>query len=122
MWELLWLSSPLFVLLFFLLPETSTDNILLRRAARLRALTGNPNFKSQSEIKQAHMSAKQITFDALVKPWEMNALDPAILFSTVYVALCYAIFYTFFEVFPRVFQGTYGFSLGVSALAFISSH
>jgi len=120
MWELLWLSSPLLVLLFFLLPETSTDNILLRRAARLRILTGNPNFKSQSEIKQANMSAKQIAFDALIKPWEMNALDPAILFSTIYVALCYAIFYTFFEVFPLVFQGTYGFSLGISALAFIS--
>jgi DHA1 family multidrug resistance protein-like MFS transporter len=120
MWELLWLSSPLFVFLFIFLPETSADNILLRRAARLRRVTGNPNFRSHSEIKQAHMSAKQIAFDALIKPWEINALDPAILFSTVYVALCYAIFYTFFEVFPLVFQGIYGFSPGISSLAFIS--
>jgi DHA1 family multidrug resistance protein-like MFS transporter len=55
MFELLWLAAPIFVFLFFLLPETSADNILLRRAARLRALTGNPNFKSQSEINQANL-------------------------------------------------------------------
>ncbi|TVY36321.1 hypothetical protein LSUB1_G004529 [Lachnellula subtilissima] len=42
-----------------LLPSfrNSADNILLRRAARLRAVTGNQDYKSQSEIKQADMSA-----------------------------------------------------------------
>jgi len=118
--ELLWLCSPLWVFLFFFLPETSSDNILLRRAARLRKLTGNPNYKSQSEIKQANMSAKTITFNALVKPWQLNALDPAILFSTVYVSLAYSIFYTFFEAFPLVFPVMHGFGLGETGLAFIA--
>jgi MFS transporter, DHA1 family, multidrug resistance protein len=118
--ELLWLCAPLFVFLFFFLPETSSDNILLRRAARLRKLTGNPLFKSQSELKQANMSAKEIAFNALVKPWQLNALDPAILFSTVYVSLCYSIFYTFFEAFPLVFPVMHGFSLGETGLAFVS--
>lgn len=120
MWELLWLSSPLFLVLFFLLPETSSDNILLRRAARLRMLTGNLNFRSHSEIKQTHMSAKEIALNALVKPWEINILDPAILFSSVYVALCYAIFYSFFEAFPLVFPVMHGFNLGETGLAFIA--
>jgi DHA1 family multidrug resistance protein-like MFS transporter len=120
MFELLWLAAPIFVFLFFLLPETSADNILLRRAARLRALTGNPNFKSQSEIVQANLSIKEVLFDALIKPWEMNILDPAILFSTGYVALCYAIFYSFFEAFPLVFSGMHGFSLGSSGLTFLA--
>lgn len=98
MWESLWLSSPIFCLLFSLLPETSPDNILLRRAARLRKVTGDINLRSQSEITMQHMSGKEMTFNALIKPWEMNILDPAILFTTIYTAICYAIFYSFFEV------------------------
>lgn len=120
LWEQLWLSAPVFLLLFFLLPETSSDNILLRRAARLRKVTGDTNLRSQSEIDQEHMSAKEMAFDALIKPWEMNILDPAIMFTTLYSSLCYAIFYSFFEVFPLVFPEIYQFSLGESGLAFLS--
>jgi DHA1 family multidrug resistance protein-like MFS transporter len=120
LWEQLWLSAPVFLLLFFLLPETSSDNILLRRAARLRRTNSGVNFRSQSEIDQKHLSAKEMAFDALIKPWEMNIRDPAILFTTLYVSLCYAIFYSFFEVFPLVFPEIYHFSLGESGLAFLS--
>lgn len=119
-WELLWLSGPICILLFTLLPETSSDTILLRRAVRLRKITGDSSFMSQSEIKIQHISAREMTFNTLIKPWEMNALDPAILFTTVYCSLCYAIFYSFFEVFPFVFTDIYHFSLGESGLAFLS--
>ena len=118
-WELLWLSGPILILLFTLLPETSSDTILLRRVVRLRKLTSDGNLRSQSEIKMQHMTAKQMAFNTLVKPWEMNALDPAILFTTVYCSLTYAIFYSFFEVFPFVFPVMYGFDLGQSGLAFL---
>lgn len=78
------------------LPETSSDNILLRRAQRLRALTGRTDLQSESEIKQKHMSPKAIAFDALIKPWEINALDPAVLFTTVYVSILYGIYYSWY--------------------------
>jgi MFS transporter, DHA1 family, multidrug resistance protein len=120
MWESLWLAAPIFVLLFILLPETSTDNILLRRASRLRRITGNQNYRSQSEINQEHMSAKDMAFEALIKPWEMNILDPAIMFTTFYAALCYAIFYSFFEVFPLVFPPMYNFTLGEMGIAYLA--
>ncbi|OBT56880.1 hypothetical protein VE04_01986 [Pseudogymnoascus sp. 24MN13] len=90
------------------------------RAARPRKVTGNSNIRSQSEITQQHMSAKEMAFEALVKPWEMNILDPAVLFTTLYASLCYAIFYTFFEAFPLVFPTMYNFSSGESGLAFLS--
>lgn len=73
------------------LPETSSDTILLHRAQRLRKLTGRTDLKSDSEIKQAAMNSRQITIDALIKPWEINILDPAVLFTTVYTALVYGI-------------------------------
>jgi DHA1 family multidrug resistance protein-like MFS transporter len=119
-WELLWLSGPTLILLFFCLPETSTDTILLRRAARLRKLTRRDDLMAQSEINQASMSVKEVAFDALVKPWEINALDPAVLFSTIYTALIYGIFYSFFESFPLVYPKIYGFNLGQTGLPFLS--
>lgn len=119
-WELLWLSAPIFIFLFLALPETSADTILLRRAERLRKVTGRSDLKSQSEINQASMTINEVAFEALVKPWEINALDPAVLFSTVYTALVYGIFYSFFESFPLVYPKIYGFNLGETGLPFLS--
>ncbi|KAL2850083.1 major facilitator superfamily domain-containing protein [Aspergillus pseudodeflectus] len=86
-WELLWLSAPIMALMFFSMPETSSDTILRRRAQRLGARTGHAGLKSQSEIRQAQMNPRQITYNALIKPYEINALDPAVFFSTFYTAL-----------------------------------
>lgn len=102
------------------LPETSSDTILLRRAQRLRARTGRADLKSASEIRQAQMSARNVAFDALIKPWQINALDPAVLFTTVYTALTYGIYYSFFESFPLVYGDVYGFDLGEIGLAFLA--
>ena len=49
-WELLWISSFAFLVLFFLLPETLESTILLRRAERLRKLTGNQLIKTRTEL------------------------------------------------------------------------
>ncbi|KAF2805756.1 major facilitator superfamily transporter [Mytilinidion resinicola] len=119
-WEMLMLSGPVLILMVAALPETSAATILLRRARRLRAATGNPAIKSQSEIDQSHLSISSVTFNALVKPWEINILDPAMLFTTFYTGLLYGIFYTFFEAFPLVYEGVYHFSAGGLSLAFLS--
>lgn len=50
-WQLLWVSAFTFVLLFFLLPETFAPNILARRARRVRRITGNSQYMSESEIE-----------------------------------------------------------------------
>lgn len=115
------------------LPETSSDNILLRRARRLRAVAAAARagsapgpgrsdliFQSASEVKQEKMSPGQIAVDALIKPWQINVLDPAVLFTTIYTALIYGIYYSFFEAFPLVYGDVYGFDLGEIGLAFLS--
>ena len=116
------MTGPIFILLFICLPETSADNILLRRARRLRKITGNQALRSQSEISQKKLlDAKSVLFDALIKPWEINILDPAVLFSTLYSALTYTIFYSFFEAVPIVYIGIYGFNTGEAGLAFVAA-
>lgn len=129
LWEIVWFSAPVYVSLLFLLPETSASNILLRRAARLRKLTGNKNLKAQSEIDQEKMTVNEVVVGNLWRPVQINALDPAVLFTSLYTALMYSIFYSFFEVFPLVYasgngphsptQG-YGMNLGEIGLIFLS--
>lgn len=119
-WELLWLAGPIWLLMFLCLPETSPSNILLRRAKRLRKLTGDPRVKSQSEIDQANLKVMDLVKENLLRPNQMMVLDPAIGFTAVYTALVYGIYYSFFEAFPLVYIGMYGFNLGVMGLAFLS--
>lgn len=119
-WEMLWLSGPIWIAMFLVLPETSTPTILLRRAQRLRALTGNNSLKSQSEIDQSRMQLREVVIESLWRPGQLMVLDPSIAFTAVYSALIYGIFYSFFECFPLVFGGMHGFNLGEQGLVFLS--
>ncbi|GKT45740.1 trehalase [Colletotrichum spaethianum] len=119
LWEILWAAAPVFLVMFFFLPETSSPNILLRRAERLRKLTGNDRFMSQSEIDQRNLKTSAVVIDALIKPLEITIKDPAILFVQVYTAIIYGIYYSFFEVFPMVYPVYYGMSIGEVGLVFL---
>jgi DHA1 family multidrug resistance protein-like MFS transporter len=59
-------------------------------------------------------------FEALVRPIQLMVLDPAIGFTAAYVALCYGIYYSFFEAFPIVYIERYHFNLGEMGLTFLS--
>ncbi|KAI4680569.1 hypothetical protein J4E81_010099 [Alternaria sp. BMP 2799] len=119
-WELLWMAAPVFLLFFFFLPETQPTTILLYRSARLRALTGNPNIHTQTEIDRKGTKFSAELLDTLIKPLEICVKDPALFFINVYSALTYGIYYSFFEVFPLVYLEIYGFSVGEMTIVFLS--
>jgi MFS transporter, DHA1 family, multidrug resistance protein len=118
-WEMLIMAGPSFILMFLFMPETSADAILLRRAHRLRALTGDSRLKSASEIKAANVVFSAVVWDALIKPIEITILDPAVLFVNVYTSFVYATYYSFFEAFPIVFSGIYDMNLGQVSTTFL---
>lgn len=119
LWEIVWIAGPVLIAMFILMPETSTPNILLRRAARLRKITGDNRLQSQSEIDQKGLDPTAVIIDALIKPIEITVKDPAIAFVNVYTSLVYGIYYSFFEVFPLVYPVMYGFSLGTVGVLFL---
>lgn len=84
-WELMIIAGPAYLLMITLMPETSAQTILYYKAKRLREETGDPMLMSASERKQKDLKVSTLLFDALIKPWEINALDPAILFTTIYM-------------------------------------
>ncbi|UKZ78279.1 hypothetical protein TrVFT333_006015 [Trichoderma virens FT-333] len=120
LWEVVWICAIMAIFLLALTPETSSSNILLRRAKRLRKLTGDERLQSQSEIDQKHMTGSDVLIAALIRPFEITIKDPSIFFVNLYTALTYAIYFTFFEVFPLVFPPFYGFNLGQTGLAFLA--
>jgi DHA1 family multidrug resistance protein-like MFS transporter len=87
LWEILWLAGPVFVSMLIFLPETSAPNILARRAARLRKASGNMNLRSQSELDQASLTVNEVVIGNLWRPFQINILDPAVGFTSVYTAL-----------------------------------
>lgn len=88
------------------------------------------NLKSQSEINQSQLSVSEVVVSNLWRPVQINALDPAVLFTSLYIGLMYGIFYSFFEVFPFVYAtglprastptNGYGMNAGEVGLIFLS--
>lgn len=115
----IWASAPVLILMFMLLPETSSATILLRRASRLRKIHNTDRFMSQSELDQRNLRVSAVVVDALIKPLEITIKDPAVLFVQIYTAIIYGIYYSFFEVFPLVYPVDYGMNLGQIGLVFL---
>ncbi|KAJ6610997.1 major facilitator superfamily domain-containing protein [Mycena sp. CBHHK59/15] len=119
MMELLWIASFAVIYLSLFLPETYEPTILLRRAQRLRKLTGNPELRTATERDEESKSAKEVMYESLVRPFVL-AKEPALAFANIYLGFVYAIFYLWFEAFPLVFNGIYHFNEGVSSLPFLA--
>jgi len=49
----------------------------------------------------------------------MMLFEPLVLFTCLYIAYVYAIFYIFLQSYPIVFRGIYGFSAGQQGLTFL---
>lgn len=58
---------------------------------------------------------------ALVTPWQVHLLSPAIMFSSLYCGLVYGIFYTFFETFPIAYTEIHHMSSVSTALVYLST-
>ncbi|PYI03123.1 MFS general substrate transporter [Aspergillus sclerotiicarbonarius CBS 121057] len=125
LWEILILAVPTLILVVrLLLPETSAPRILYARSRRLRHVTQDPTLLSQYEVEQrgkdeGDRSASALLYSALVMPWKVNALDPSILFTTLYCCLVYSAYYLFFEVFPLVYMDQHGMTVGQMGLIYI---
>lgn len=118
-WALMWLCGFALVVLFFFLPETSSKNILYRRAKRLRKLTGDDRLMSEAEIAFQHVTVSKIVQLTVVRPWILTFQEPVVFLLHTWSALISGVLFIWFESFPLVFQGVYGFTLGLTGLAFL---
>jgi MFS transporter, DHA1 family, multidrug resistance protein len=78
----------------------------------------NDKLKCDPEVEAEGMSGHEIVMMVLVRPFTFN-LEPICLSLNMYIVLIYSLLYIWFESFPIVFIGIYGFSLGTLGLAFL---
>lgn len=78
-------------MLIWAMPETSSLNILTRRARRLRKVTGNNNLKSEGEIVGEQMKPMDIVNMSLIMPFWLSFREPICLALNMYIGLIYAI-------------------------------
>lgn len=118
-WILLWLSGGTLLFLIPFFPETSADNILHRKAVRLREITGNKDLYTSGEKKSESMTPAAVAKMTLVKPFVLCFVEPIVFALNAYIGLVYALLYIWFESFPLVFTQLHGFTLGEEGLAFM---
>lgn len=106
--------------LLILLPETYAPILLSRRAKKMRSDTGNPNIIAQSDLQKKDFG--YVVKIVMARPFRMLFQELIVSTTCAYLALCYGIFYLYFEAYAFIFQGpksVYKWSPGVAGLAFI---
>jgi len=98
---LTWLSGFAWVFLFFLLPETSSANILYRRARRLRKITGDEKLKTEAVLQSEGMTKMAMVKMSLVKPIILCFAEPIVFLLNLYIALIYALLYCWVSPHPK---------------------
>jgi len=117
-WVFTWLCCLVLTILFFLIPETSASNILYHRAKRLRKATGDDRLKSQSEVDTQHHTIRDDLL-VLARAFVLTFTEPIIFLMNLYAGLLYGVLFLWFESFPIVFGGIYGFSIQHQGLVFL---
>jgi len=98
------------------LPETYAPVILVRRAKKLRKQY--PGSNAMAPLEQETANFHEIVVVVLARPLRMLFTEWIVMFSCLYLAFIYAIYYMFFQAFPIIFTGIYGFSAGEEGLTF----
>ena len=110
-WLILFVMVPAY--LFSLGMEETYKKILLQKQAKKlglppppRGLTGLPAMKFLLTV-------------TLVRPVRMLLTEPIVILFSLYTGFNFSVLFGFFDAFPIVFGGVYGFSIGLTGLCFL---
>lgn len=99
------------------MPETYAPTILLRRARKLRAETGDSRFVTEQELDPRGAGERLRVF--LVRPLQLLFTELIVFLISVYMSVLYGLLYMFFIAYPIVYQEGKGYSAGTTGLMFI---
>ncbi|KAJ9300976.1 hypothetical protein DTO271G3_2140 [Paecilomyces variotii] len=115
-WLLAILGGTCGLVALFLMRETHPKVLLERKAARLRATTGNPAFRSRLSHP---LMPGQVLVQVLLGPCMLLIRSPILFIISLYVALVFGVMYLLFTTFTEVFEAQYGFHPSLSGLAYL---
>ncbi|KAI0802809.1 major facilitator superfamily domain-containing protein [Xylaria sp. FL0064] len=112
------LSGLLSVATVVFMRETNSAVLLRRKTHRLTRETGNKALTPKATTDDLH-SASQVLRKAIIRPARMLLFSPLVSLLSLYTRVLFGLIFLLFTTFPIVFEGTYGFSLGVAGLAYL---
>jgi multidrug resistance protein len=116
-WIQLILSTVIWVIMTFTVPETYAPTILSRRAQKIRKDTGDDKFVTEQDLDLRPFSERLRIF--LIRPFQLLFLEPIVLFIFLYMSVLYGLLYMFFVAYPIVYQEGKGYSASKTGLMFI---
>ncbi|KAF2492058.1 MFS general substrate transporter [Lophium mytilinum] len=105
-----------FGLIAVFLPETYPPVVLISKAEELRRRTKNWGIHAKQE--EIEVDFKELIVKNVSRPMRILFTEPIVLLITLYMSFIYGILYLFLTAYALVFQGVYGWTSGVSGLAY----
>ncbi|KAJ4856768.1 major facilitator superfamily domain-containing protein [Trichoderma breve] len=101
--------------------ETNHRVLIKRKTQKLRQELNRPQLRSCYDNPDTpFLPTWQILLDGFVRPMKM-LFHSAIIFSiSLYIAFAYGCLYLLFNTIPMVFQGSYGWSIGITGLVYLT--
>ncbi|KAH0489678.1 hypothetical protein TgHK011_010096 [Trichoderma gracile] len=120
-----WLScipaAVVVVAMMFLNRETNHRVLIAWKTEKLRKELGIPELRSCYVDPDAPvLSKRQILLLGLVRPMKMLLRSPNIFGLSLYIAFVYGCLYLLYNTIPTVFQGSYGWTLGITGLVYLT--
>jgi MFS family permease len=116
-WIIMMWSGAELALIYFCVPETYTPVLLRRRAAALRASTGDE--RHYAPIERLSRSIPRTIAWSCLRPFQLLFFEPMVLLLCLFTALLLGVLYLFFQAFPLVFGNVHGFDLQTIGLTFL---
>lgn len=110
-WILLFIMIPTY--LFSLRMKETYKKIILQKRAKKLGIPPPP--KGPSGLA----AVKLLITITLSRPIMMLGTEPIVLFLSLYTAFNFSVLFAFFDAFPIVFEGVYGFNRGLTGLTFL---
>ncbi|KIJ47970.1 hypothetical protein M422DRAFT_163053 [Sphaerobolus stellatus SS14] len=117
-WTLALFAAGCLIIIIFLVPETYEPILLVKKANRRRAESGDERYYAAYERKPVRPVLGQIK-DIVAKPFILLFNEPMLIAVTLYLSFIYGCLYLEFEAYPIVFGQGHGLNAGVVGLAFL---
>jgi multidrug resistance protein len=121
-WVLLIVGGALSIGIELLNRETYARVLIQRKMAKMAKELGRDDLRSGYESEEQSRNRQtpgQVIMRGLKRPVILFCKSPIVFLLSMYMSLIYALLYLFFTTIPSVFESQYGFSSGLSGLAYL---
>ncbi|KAL4923535.1 MFS transporter [Aspergillus undulatus] len=118
-WVLLIAGGALSVSMEIFSRETYAAVLIRRKTAKLTKELGRSDLRSAYDLERHGVSVGRVLKLGMKRPIVLLFRSPIVIFLATYIALIYSLLYLFFTTIPSVFEEQYGFSPGLTGLAYI---